>query len=325
MNSATSQPLFQEVVETEGHLIDSHLMERIFDTVVACQGQFAVEEFRIGRTNSEPSYLRLRVEAPRIEKQLAYLSASGDVIGLTAAYDDQTGALRSRARIAGPRLAVNLRRQTQAMTVAGAGSLLIEDYRLRTSEDSATVKKMSPFGALGDNLPSQTFISWQQAMSFYGGNRLAVFEKDVELIYRSGAKLLLADGVLNEAALKRLRESPRGRDARLLCQQLNVQFLKKPDGGPEPPAGGLGDVSGNEVASFTASGGVYFEDGVSLTSRTVNFDRERNLLQILGTKRDPAELIDQRHGRYRSIRDPAIYWERDTDRIEAPRATIRVR
>ena len=67
MNSATSQPLFQEVVETEGHLIDSHLMERIFDTVVACQGQFAVEEFRIGRTNSEPSYLRLRVEAPSRE------------------------------------------------------------------------------------------------------------------------------------------------------------------------------------------------------------------------------------------------------------------
>jgi lysine-ketoglutarate reductase/saccharopine dehydrogenase-like protein (TIGR00300 family) len=67
MNSASSQPLFQEVVETEGHLIDSHLMERIFDTVVACQGQFAVEEFRIGRTNSEPSYLRMRVEAPSRE------------------------------------------------------------------------------------------------------------------------------------------------------------------------------------------------------------------------------------------------------------------
>jgi lysine-ketoglutarate reductase/saccharopine dehydrogenase-like protein (TIGR00300 family) len=52
------------VVETEGHLIDSHIMERIFDTVVACQGRFEVEQFRIGRTNSEPSYLRMRVEAP---------------------------------------------------------------------------------------------------------------------------------------------------------------------------------------------------------------------------------------------------------------------
>ncbi len=52
---------FQEVVEAEGHLIDSHVMENIFDTVVEQHGRFEVEEFRIGRTNSEPSYLRLRV------------------------------------------------------------------------------------------------------------------------------------------------------------------------------------------------------------------------------------------------------------------------
>ncbi|HEY7338284.1 MAG TPA: TIGR00300 family protein [Bryobacteraceae bacterium] len=51
-----------EVVEAEGHLIDSHLMEQIFDTVVEYDGQFEVQEFRIGRTNAEPSYLRLRVQ-----------------------------------------------------------------------------------------------------------------------------------------------------------------------------------------------------------------------------------------------------------------------
>ncbi|HLK51324.1 MAG TPA: TIGR00300 family protein [Bryobacteraceae bacterium] len=54
----------QEVVEAEGHLIDSHVMEDIFDKVVEHSGRFEVEQFRIGRTNSEPSYLRLRVEAP---------------------------------------------------------------------------------------------------------------------------------------------------------------------------------------------------------------------------------------------------------------------
>jgi lysine-ketoglutarate reductase/saccharopine dehydrogenase-like protein (TIGR00300 family) len=54
----------QEVVETQGHLIDSHLMERIFDTVVEYNGKFEVEEFRIGRTNADPSYLRLKVETP---------------------------------------------------------------------------------------------------------------------------------------------------------------------------------------------------------------------------------------------------------------------
>jgi lysine-ketoglutarate reductase/saccharopine dehydrogenase-like protein (TIGR00300 family) len=55
---------FQEVVEAEGHLIDSHIMENIFDKVVEYNGRFEVEQFRIGRTNTEGSYLRLKVETP---------------------------------------------------------------------------------------------------------------------------------------------------------------------------------------------------------------------------------------------------------------------
>jgi lysine-ketoglutarate reductase/saccharopine dehydrogenase-like protein (TIGR00300 family) len=53
---------FQEVVEAEGHLIDSHIMELIFDKVVEFHGRFEVEQFLIGRTNNDPSKLRLRVE-----------------------------------------------------------------------------------------------------------------------------------------------------------------------------------------------------------------------------------------------------------------------
>jgi lysine-ketoglutarate reductase/saccharopine dehydrogenase-like protein (TIGR00300 family) len=55
---------FQEVVEAEGHLIDSHIMENIFDKVVEYHGRFEVQEFRIGRTNVEGSYLRMLVETP---------------------------------------------------------------------------------------------------------------------------------------------------------------------------------------------------------------------------------------------------------------------
>ena len=51
-----------EIVEAEGHLIDSHIMERIFDTVVEFDGRFEVEQFHIGKTNSDPSRLRLKVE-----------------------------------------------------------------------------------------------------------------------------------------------------------------------------------------------------------------------------------------------------------------------
>ena len=61
--------MLSEVVEAQGHLIDSHIMERIFDAVVEFGGRFEVEHFSIGRTNSEPSKLRLKVEAPS-QKQL---------------------------------------------------------------------------------------------------------------------------------------------------------------------------------------------------------------------------------------------------------------
>jgi len=63
-NTQSKSSLPSEVVEAQGHLVDSHIMERIFDTVVEFGGNFEVERFVIGRTNSEPSSLRLRVTAP---------------------------------------------------------------------------------------------------------------------------------------------------------------------------------------------------------------------------------------------------------------------
>jgi lysine-ketoglutarate reductase/saccharopine dehydrogenase-like protein (TIGR00300 family) len=71
---------FEEVVEAEGHLIDSHVMEQIFDKVVESNGRFEVEQFRIGRTNGDPSYLRLRVETAnrqQMDHVLAQLLAIG--------------------------------------------------------------------------------------------------------------------------------------------------------------------------------------------------------------------------------------------------------
>jgi lysine-ketoglutarate reductase/saccharopine dehydrogenase-like protein (TIGR00300 family) len=70
----------EEVVEAQGHLIDSHVMEQIFDKVVESNGRFEVEQFRIGRTNGDASYLRLRIETPdrkRMEHLLAQLLELG--------------------------------------------------------------------------------------------------------------------------------------------------------------------------------------------------------------------------------------------------------
>ncbi len=72
-----------EVVEAQGHLIDSHIMERIFDAVVEAGGRFEVEHFSIGRTNSEPSSLRLRVEAPS-QEQMEHMMSTLIALGCTA-------------------------------------------------------------------------------------------------------------------------------------------------------------------------------------------------------------------------------------------------
>lgn len=80
VNTERSESPVSEVLEAQGHLIDSHIMERIFDTVVEYGGRFEVEQFSIGRTNSEPSSLRLRVEAasePEMEQLMEHLLALG--------------------------------------------------------------------------------------------------------------------------------------------------------------------------------------------------------------------------------------------------------
>jgi len=52
-----------EILEAEGHLIDSNILNVIFDTVVQHDGEFEVLHFDIGRTNDAPSRLSLRVSA----------------------------------------------------------------------------------------------------------------------------------------------------------------------------------------------------------------------------------------------------------------------
>ena len=55
--------MVSEVVEAEGHLIDSQLLNVMFDTIVRHDATFEVLEFRIGRTNDEPSFVSMRVSS----------------------------------------------------------------------------------------------------------------------------------------------------------------------------------------------------------------------------------------------------------------------
>jgi lysine-ketoglutarate reductase/saccharopine dehydrogenase-like protein (TIGR00300 family) len=53
-----------EVVEAEGHLIDSQILNVVFDTVVKHAASFDVLKFNIGRSNDEPSKISMRITAP---------------------------------------------------------------------------------------------------------------------------------------------------------------------------------------------------------------------------------------------------------------------
>src|SRR5512138_1755066 len=74
--------MVSERVTMEGHLIDSDILRKAFRRVVQEGGDFTVEEFRVGKTNEEPSYIRLLVSAAdpqvldHIVEGLGYLGGS---------------------------------------------------------------------------------------------------------------------------------------------------------------------------------------------------------------------------------------------------------
>ncbi len=53
-----------ETIELSGHIIDSWTLPRAWDVIMDRGGNFTVEEMRIGIHKTEPSYARMRVEAP---------------------------------------------------------------------------------------------------------------------------------------------------------------------------------------------------------------------------------------------------------------------
>lgn len=55
--------IYSEVVEAEGHLIDSQILNVVFDTVVKHNASFDVLKFDIGRRNDEPSSIAMRISA----------------------------------------------------------------------------------------------------------------------------------------------------------------------------------------------------------------------------------------------------------------------
>jgi lysine-ketoglutarate reductase/saccharopine dehydrogenase-like protein (TIGR00300 family) len=91
--------MVHETITLEGHLIDSDIMRRVFDRVVEEGGAFEVQEFRVGRTNDQPSFARIEIRAgdphalDRILEAVRYLGATTEVGDCAFAPAERDGIL----------------------------------------------------------------------------------------------------------------------------------------------------------------------------------------------------------------------------------------
>jgi lysine-ketoglutarate reductase/saccharopine dehydrogenase-like protein (TIGR00300 family) len=84
------QSVHSEVIQAEGHLIDSQILNVVFDTVVKRNASFDVLKFDIGRSNDEPSFISMRVTA---ESKEALGEVLEELVALGCRLADQHDAL----------------------------------------------------------------------------------------------------------------------------------------------------------------------------------------------------------------------------------------
>jgi lysine-ketoglutarate reductase/saccharopine dehydrogenase-like protein (TIGR00300 family) len=89
MTMATER-VYSELVEAEGHLIDSKILSAVFDTVVKRNASFDVVRFRIGRSNEETSSIAMRISAPT---EAALGEVLEDLVALGCRLADQHDAI----------------------------------------------------------------------------------------------------------------------------------------------------------------------------------------------------------------------------------------
>jgi len=92
-------PRHVEHVELSGHILDSLLLPKVLDAVVTRGATYEVQEFRVGRTQGDPSYARLEIRADTaaqldavLTEILSHGAAPVNPADCTAAPADMDGA-----------------------------------------------------------------------------------------------------------------------------------------------------------------------------------------------------------------------------------------
>src|SRR5205085_9445049 len=69
-----ARPAFVEHVEMSGHIVDSLLLPKVLDAILARGGKYHIVEFALGQKQDDPSFARIEVRADSAE-QLADILA----------------------------------------------------------------------------------------------------------------------------------------------------------------------------------------------------------------------------------------------------------
>jgi hypothetical protein len=259
-------------------------------------------------------------------KEPARLIATGRAAAVTSELDPDSGELVSRARLEGPRLSVDLRRDVSKMLIEGAGSLLIEDFSEPVT--GAATSRPEPKGLFTmdeESGLSKTLITWKDAMWYDFTIDQVRFEGDADLKYFSGAELAkIAD--LSRWTTKQL---PAGRSTFLSADLLTVDFRGRARGERRADEGRMGRLSAQALRQFRAAGRVHlqdYRDTLTLTLRAddVVYEQERDLLAIHGADGRPAHMTSQRP-RELPVQSTFLraFYQISTNELEITKSTVR--
>lgn len=240
---------------------------------------------------------RTQPATDRFSKEPTLIVATGNAVALTSEVDASTGRLKSRARIAGPQLWVDLRPEVSKMQIEGPGNLLLEDYRPARSPEGAPRSASSGLFAVNEDAgPSNTLIEWEELMWYDFSIEQTRFEGNVSLKYFSGLEL---ERIRGRPAGDSSEAMP-GRRTFLTCQTLEADFFDREERSLPHGSRRMGRLSADRLKQFQAKDTVMLQDqseGLSLMADRVVYWKDRNVLAVHGSPHRKARIMVQKPGR----------------------------
>lgn len=187
----------------------------------------------------------------------------------------------------------------RVIRTTGKTTLLITDRRLRGLEEESSRAGLP--SALMTRGPSQSAMQCESGMTYRIGQEGTIrtdnvlFERAVIFVHRAGREMVALEDMLPQLQNdKELLAKLKSRNTYLECDRMEVAFQSR--GNAESAGGGSGALaSGMRLNALITSGNTYLVDREGAGVRTVHadrmeFDRERGILRVYGTKNADARV-----------------------------------